>query len=1061
MKTKVRLFINGQELEFSGDPAVLYNFNLDNIANPTAVKNQYTKSIQVEGTPVNNEIFGNIWDLTRIQSDGNYNPSKRTPFELYLDGELYETGYVKLTAINRTHNKIVYNITLFGGIGDFLYNLSYLESGEKMSLKDLAYIATGGTSGDPVTELDFKINKSTVNTAWNVLYGSANPNTYPQYTVINFAPMYNGYPDGFDSSKVLINTSGFTAETRVNNNGSVTTSAGFPTAITVDSVTYQAINGYGYGETNGQMTEWEVRDLRSYLQRPVLRMKAFINACCDPTQNGGYNVYLDPDFFNSDNEYYEKAWMTLPMLNNLKYDEETVDEWSVETGYVTTINGAQNTTWDIVENTTRGSGVATFEIKFTPQVYIRQASNPPHNSPLYAASYVTNIQETNGSNFNATAYVFQMYGLDHSGNVVCGSDIFSVTSMANGRYLNIAEEAIYQPRWQAGAIYNKLGTFSYGGRTATTGNWGTTYELFDFSDEITLKMNTNGAKVDKVCINCVTLANLTDSGSYRTYGHRQFRLYTATTLSSLADGNNFDGSIGNSCASALTGSVTYNNNSSVNSNAKITKQNLLALDGTPCDYLVAYTKTFGLYLRKDPLQKKIEILTRPNYYNDTKIYNWEERIDHTKSLTITPLTFQKKWYNFNYTQGDKSNVEEKYYDKYGVNYGTEKVNTGYNFDNETEDLLKGIVYKSAADALEKSAYYINRTKGSDSNYPTPLLSWMNYSLMRQYSDEVGTVEIGSTLSRVDYDLGKYGSQYDNFPKVQLRNSKNEPIDGSGVLVFYTGSPECRDSANDRIYYTLTDDVSEMFEYGDNACWLWTYSQYDKGNNLIAYRRYRLPRFTRCIYNNGYVTKSWDFGKTKELYTPYTYYNENANIYDIYWKLYVNDLYDINTRALDAYVKLPKQQGDKLLRRFFWFNNALWRINKISDWNVCAEDTTKVQFIKVQNKADYLNYGSYIEPDYDEWTVTMSMRPDPIPASGGVVTFTVFSEDPWFGNPYPDLDWVTYSSNYTSGENSAGTTYITAVVNANTDPAPRELPMGVIRADDAKRVWRFQQDGNPA
>ena len=1057
MKTKVRLFINGRELEFSGDPAVLYNFNLDSVANPTAIKNQYTKQIQVEGTSTNNKIFGDIWDVSRIQTDGNFNPSKRTPFELYIDGELYETGYVKLNSINRTHNKIVYNITLFGGIGDFLYNLTYLESGEKMSLKDLAYLVTGGTSGDPVTELDFKINKGTVNTAWNVLSGSANPALYPKYTVINFAPAYNGYPDGFDSDKVLINTYNFTAETRVNINGTVTTTNGFPTALTLDNTSYKTVDGYGYGEINGKMTEWEMRDLRSYLQRPVLRMKAFINACCDPTQNGGYEVSLDPDFFTSTNDYYEKAWMTLPMLNNLKYDEETVDEWLVESpGYASTYNGAQDTRWYVKENSTRGSGVASFEIKFRPQLYILTSKNPPHSNPLYCAANISN----HNPYFNATAFVYQMVGYDYSGNVVCGSDIISLTSSVNGRYLNIAEETAFQPLWQAGAIYNKLGTFAYGGRTGTTGNFGGTYDIFDFSDEITLKMNSNGAKVDRVVIRCVTVANLTNSGSYQSYGDRQFKLYTATSLTDITSTNTYSSVVGRDCTSAMTGSVTYNNNSTVNSNAKITKQNLLALEGTPCDYLVGYLKIFGLYLRKDPLRKRIEILTRPNYYNDETVYDWNERIDHTKSIEITPLTFQKKWYNFNFTQGSVSASEEKYFDKYGVNYGTEKVNTGYNFDNETEDLLKGIAYINAVDALEKSPYFIDREKAGVTNYPTMLYSWVQYSLMRENSDELGTVSIGSTLSRVDYDLGPYGALYDNFTKVQLRDSKNNPVDGSGVLVFYTGSPFTRDSNNNYVYYTITDDVTQMFEYGDNTCWLWTSSQYNQNGDLIAYRKNRLPRFTRCIYESGYVTKSWDFGKTKELYTPYTYYNENANIYDIYWKLYVNDLYDINTRAVNAYVKLPKEQGDRLLRRFYWFDNSLWRINKINDWNVCADETTMVQFIKIQDKADYLNYGSNIEPDPDEWTITMSMRPDPIPASGGVITFTVYSDSEWFGNPYPDLEWVTYSSNYTSGSNPAGTTYITAVVQPNTNPGQRRLPMGIIRADDARRVWEFWQEGNP-
>ncbi len=119
---------------------------------------------------------------------------------------------------------------------------------------------------------------------------------------------------------------------------------------------------------------------------------------------------------------------------------------------------------------------------------------------------------------------------------------------------------------------------------------------------------------------------------------------------------------------------------------------------------------------------------------------------------------------------------------------------------------------------------------------------------------------------------------------------------------------------------------------------------------------QLPKFTRNIYYDGTIYHSWDFGKTKELYVPGVVYGENSNIYDMWWKPYINDLYDINTRVLETYVRLPKTNGERLLRRFFWFNNSLWRINKIMDWDVAGDDLTKVQFIKVQNKMNYLYYG---------------------------------------------------------------------------------------------------------
>ena len=69
------------------------------------------------------------------------------------------------------------------------------------------------------------------------------------------------------------------------------------------------------------MTEWEIKDLRSYQQRPAIKLKKVIEACCDPTNNGGYKVNLDPTFFNENNPYWDKAYIALPMLGSLLNDE--------------------------------------------------------------------------------------------------------------------------------------------------------------------------------------------------------------------------------------------------------------------------------------------------------------------------------------------------------------------------------------------------------------------------------------------------------------------------------------------------------------------------------------------------------------------------------------------------------------------------------------------------------------------------------------------------------------------------------------------------------------------
>lgn len=49
-------------------------------------------------------------------------------------------------------------------------------------------------------------------------------------------------------------------------------------------------------------TEWEIGDLRSYKQRPALKMNRLIETICRE-ENSGYNVTFDPSFFNTENPY--------------------------------------------------------------------------------------------------------------------------------------------------------------------------------------------------------------------------------------------------------------------------------------------------------------------------------------------------------------------------------------------------------------------------------------------------------------------------------------------------------------------------------------------------------------------------------------------------------------------------------------------------------------------------------------------------------------------------------------------------------------------------------------
>ena len=303
MRRKISLYIADQLVDLDDQSFILFNYQMDDLSNPTIVKNSFSQQITLKGTPANNKIFGGSFRLDRRIGDsgGNsgvdFNASQKTPFVIYNEmSEILQSGYVKLDSVSRVGADIQYKITLYGGLGSFFYALSYDENGNKRTLADLDYLGTS----NPDAELDFSITKEAVQEAWRRL--QQDQTASPIWDIINFAPAYNGIPEGnFSPDKALVDPA----------------DVGLQDTITQEGVDYTTNNGYALVSLAEAQDEWAVKDLRSYLQRPVFSMKAFWDAICNPNNNGGYEVDASvvQDYLRFGK--YADMWMTLPLISSI------------------------------------------------------------------------------------------------------------------------------------------------------------------------------------------------------------------------------------------------------------------------------------------------------------------------------------------------------------------------------------------------------------------------------------------------------------------------------------------------------------------------------------------------------------------------------------------------------------------------------------------------------------------------------------------------------------------------------------------------------------------------
>ena len=924
----IRLYIDNMQVDLNNELQILFNWQESDLSNPTVIKNGYSKTIVLQGTDNNNKIFGHFWNLERylVYNSGNtrtdFNPSYRVPFTLYYNSSIYEKGYVKLQRVIRNNGVNRYEIGLFGGLGTFLYNLSTdWNTGVKKSLADLNFFDKrkpkiysidaniGNTSttvedtvADSDTDLSFTINADTILDAWTNI-----SNNNGKWSVINFAPTYNGFPPNIDTDKVLINFNNM---------------SGLETSVTDGTSAFTAHNGYALGKLPSKLTMEETKDYRSYLQTPIVRTKSIIDAICMKENNNGkydngYEVVLDEDFFNPSNPYYWDSWITLPKLN-LSYT--TVGGTEVDLGTVTpsydytTSNG--RTLAILVENPVGTTN--KIKVSFDLQITVPNATA----DRLYLAAInrkwsVINalaIQAYASNSLTDSEYIFGSSSIEWLTNKLSNGAIYTcdyaksngtftpkvnnTSNIEDGSFVRVAEN-IY--RWNRQIVLE--------------------CDLPENENVIKIDFqlaNSKGSVTDRNKL-CTSITPVVGQNTLYTWSMQSVTLLNSDMALIKASTENF-----------------Y-------SNQVITKDALLATSYSPAEFLVSFCKMFGLYLHKDIVEDKIYITTRNNFYKRDNIINLEDIIDLSKDLEINPVYVDTNYVSLTNKAEESASIIE-YKEKYGKEFGQKVVDTGFEFNADTKELNNG-VFKTAVQAKEQSQYFYKNKEGKNPY----VYNGFSYTLYQdgQYTGSTKTVDVDkkeiSTYFDSFNDNYKY---YDVMSKAQFEDKEHKGLPTENVFLFFNGY----ENVNGMGYY-LTDDIQEMSYLNGKPCWLMTNSEKDVNGKKIAIAINNLPRFSRYFEGNHWMMYSFDYGSPRELFVPDIQNNDEGNIYHIYFKNYFEDLYDVNTKVVTCYIKADDLTEDTL-RNIYWFRNGLWRINKIYDYNPLSPNTTKCEFIKIQDLANF-------------------------------------------------------------------------------------------------------------
>lgn len=316
----IEIYISNKKLDLIEDIDVNFTYTSIDTINPSAVKNSFSKTVSVPSTPNNDEIFGHIWRFDSYITSSNqtnytgvyFDPHKRTPFYIMRNGAVVENGYCVLESISMKENEKTYNLNLFGGLGEFFFNLMYDEDGKEKNLTDLYWKWIPMLSydsldweDDPLTPDEeessvlYRLNSSNVCASWPLF----DPNDNLAYdsksficSDVMFVPMYYGYNNDFISNKILVN------DYQRTNSGSSTIQNQWnkylPVQYQEDDETYTLYeedtdNKYGIIETPRDLDPTEARDFRVTNMPMAIRLSKLMNRISDPDNNGGYTVVWD------------------------------------------------------------------------------------------------------------------------------------------------------------------------------------------------------------------------------------------------------------------------------------------------------------------------------------------------------------------------------------------------------------------------------------------------------------------------------------------------------------------------------------------------------------------------------------------------------------------------------------------------------------------------------------------------------------------------------------------------------------------------------------------------
>ena len=972
---EVRIYLENYQIDTDDNSIVAMTMCYSYLEDPTTVAGDYSKTIKIPGTVNNNKIFGQIWNLDRtvLYGDSNtsvyFNPSKKTEAKIYIGPELFKTGYVQLNNIIKDKNVITYEITFYSELCNVLHNL--LDS----SLCNLNLPSNGLRHNINAFNID-SINNSTYNNLGN----------YMKYGLT-----IDGVYDGFRADYWLTKDSnGNLAVAQMDNNGTKYDTAMILQAyspkvrpmVFVQTLLNQIRDDYNKDSSTKLIydDDYFFNGANPYCVNSVMACKTYdtdnastvqissnaenFNASFSP-DGGRVRLMLKPgsSSYIDENGYLDLSSFTT--IADLRFEcmlriagTLNQSQWQSATSSYTNNYYGRRFTSDI---TYIQPTIVLVDAETDADVTYLHSTNTPWKSydiPLYEyysdfyypyiVSPIIYEQEANTPTFELAfrnSFITEVRN-EYIPNPNTGQSTWVEVPEYNKMYINLNTKG-YLELEDDSETYDNIGVtdfFPFVFSTYGTSNLTKKYKVYvEFTTRSNkLKCVNKGNKNTEIDITgwtvygrCGIAENYENNN--KTYIYRNRQNFQA-----------FNASVHPNCPVVSTSgkNCLFSGNTGITSGSYVNFKDMVDSDITQGDFLINFSKLFGLVYDTDSIayDNTIRLKTRNSYHKDYKIVDWTDKIDYSKSFKQTPLTFKTKYLSLAYNPME-SYYEKKYLKTYDDAYGMQKIDTGFDFNDKTTQLINNQLFKQTV--MVKGEALLN-------GGPVPA-----------YFDK--------------------------------ENNERSPIDAQYSLLFWNQDSSLNNYSPS---IQIIDDVLEMHDASiggdEEPCWVDTSRVSDYISvKLHAPSTLRSHEIQQSADKKITQVFSWDLGYPQSNYAKWSTstYPSSATIYSNYWKSYIADLYDVNTRILKCYVYLSPTDMTKFsFKNFVKIGDTLWHPNQIIDYNPLSNNPVQVELIKVNDISAYTDsqtkWYDYLDVTF---TVTSSDFPSAVqteiltPVSGGVIT----------------------------------------------------------------------------